>query len=298
MLMVESRRGFQLPRTAVVVPTLGRVEFTLDLHMRLHQLDPAPSQIVFVFQQEDEYVSFGNQSECGQACSVLCSVRSAAAARNAGLQSIDADFVAFLDDDCVPLGADWLLRLVEPLAAGSLILSTGPVLDWGTASGGATWIRTGYYLIPVILEPVGNPESDKDGWCHTVVGGNFAARVRELRILGGFNEAFGSPSLYEETELSVRLRRRTRSRIRFVAAAGVRHRQVGFGGMRLESQAPPSPEFVLAERRRLLTCLYGDTPMTAARLLAYRAARGLLSAGRCAKRQVAHGMPGLRGFGG
>src|SRR5262249_3929830 len=58
---------------------------------------------------------------------VLSPLKGLSRARNAGARAIDADIIAFLDDDMVP-HARWLASLAAEFADKNVMAATGPVL--------------------------------------------------------------------------------------------------------------------------------------------------------------------------
>ncbi len=263
----------------VVVPTLGRVKESINLHEILHALDPGPSEIFFVFQDSSEIAEFTSATNCARGCSMEIAAQSAVLARNAGLSYTQTTYIAFIDDDCVPESIDWLANLVSPLTSPEVGLVTGPVLGWTNASGRLPFLRRAFLLLPPFLEPIGKPDSELSGKAHTVAGGNFAARTSQLKEINGFSVAFGSPSLYEETELAIRMKRVYGTSIWFCSQAKVVHNQSGHGGMR--TNAPVSSEaFILDQRKILLEEVYGKSSTTNLRLMTYRSARSLAKAAR------------------
>jgi len=263
----------------VVVPTLGRVKESVNLHETLHALDPGPSEIFFVFQDSSEIAEFRSSTNCKRGCSMEIADQSAALARNAGLTDTQTTYIAFIDDDCVPESLDWLSNLVSPLSSPEVGLVTGPVLGWTNASGRLPFLRRAFLLLPPFLEPIGKPDSELSGKAHTVAGGNFAARTSQMKEINGFSAAFGSPSLYEETELALRMKKFYRTSIWFCSQAKVVHNQSGHGGMRTNAPVP-SEAFVLGQRKILLEEVYGKSSTTNLRLMTYRLARSLTKCAR------------------
>jgi len=258
----------------IVVPTLGRTRESIDLHEVLHTLEPAPSKIIFIFQDTTDITEFRATGNCSEHCSVEISGRSAVLARNAGLALCETTYIAFIDDDCVPNSRDWLSTLTAPLSSSKVGLVTGPVFGWSNASGTVPWLTRAFLLLPPFLEPIGRPDSGISATAHTVAGGNFAARTEDLKVVGGFSTRFGSPSLYEETELAIRVTRRFSNSIWFNSSAGVTHKQALHGGMRANS-THISEEFVLLQRQILLEEVYGRNGMTDIRIATFRLTRKL-----------------------
>jgi GT2 family glycosyltransferase len=259
---------------SIVVPTLGRPQQAAALSHVLDQLQPHMLEALFVFQDEVDRSTFLALRPASSASALLADQRSAGYARNWGLVRAKGAVVAFLDDDCRPVRRDWLRVLTAPLAHPGNCLATGAVAGWATASGRVPGIKKAFQLWPPFLEPIGHPDSAVASFCDTVAGGNFAGRTADLVALGGFSGAFGSPSLYEETELSIRVTRATGGRIRYVPDAAVRHEQQELGGMRTGSREF-NASFVDSQRWVLLREVYGDRLDTHARFLAYRAVRGI-----------------------
>lgn len=258
----------------VIVPTLGRVDQAIKLHWRLHKLNPKPERLLFVFQRKDEWKKFSGLTSCGYSCSTLTNVESAIAARNRGIEVSSTEFVAFIDDDCAPINSDWLLELTQPLGQEHIGLTTGPVLGWDGVSGKLPFVKRAFLLLPPFLEPIGKPDSPFSSSAMTIAGGNFAARRIDLEVVGGFSDKFSSPSLYEETELALRLCATLEKSVWFNANAQVVHKQSETGGMRTH-QTTPSDEFIFSQRKILIESFYGKSRKTTLRLSAYRLMRSI-----------------------
>ncbi len=264
--------GASVLDVSVVIPTLGRPAQAAALSHKLETLTPRMREALFVFQDIDDLEAFQALEPAASSTALLADRKSAGYARNWGLHRASCALVAFLDDDCVPAAGDWLAALVAPLSHPKIALTTGAVLGWGSATGRLPGTSKAFQLWPPFLEPVGHPDSAIASFCDTVAGGNFAARTADLRAVGGFSDVFQSPSLYEETELSIRVMRVSGGRIRYVPHAAVRHEQELSGGMRSDSDGF-STEFVDSQRWLLLREVYGDSFATRIRFGAYRLAR-------------------------
>jgi glycosyltransferase involved in cell wall biosynthesis len=240
---------------SVIIPTLGRLEKVTKLCQNLLDLAPLPIEILVIFQEPDEYERFKREDFPPVIKPIIIKEKSAVKARNTGIKNAQGEFLVFLDDDCTPVNVNWLERILQPLNDSKICLVTGAVMGWGGISGKLFFTKRAFLLIPIILEPIGNPESKISGYCHTVAGGNFAARSFDLKNIGGFDESFDSPSLYEEIELSIRMKRLVNGYAWFESSASVNHDQDFIGGMRA-TQKNFSEEFVVSQRSKLIKQLY------------------------------------------
>lgn len=260
----------------VVVPTLGRVKTALELAARLERLDPLPERTLFVFQDPSELSDWENSNTSPRAKAILAPAIGASVARNSGAEEATTRYIAFLDDDCCPMRDDWLLEITKPLQQDAILLSTGPVEGWLSASSLFRRSRRAFMLVTPLLLSWGNPEARSSWYCHTVAGGNFSIERDLFRKHGGFLEAFGSPSLYEETELSLRVTRGSRRSIWYSAQAPVVHNQESSGGMRMVG-ALPSRAFVASQKDILLKSIFGPSRGTQARITAFRVLQVVVS---------------------
>jgi glycosyltransferase involved in cell wall biosynthesis len=254
---------------SIIIPTLGRLDSIIELSKYLLVLKPSPIEILIIFQDKVEYEHFLGTKVSSLIKPILISKKSAVSARNEGIRIAKGKFLVFLDDDCKPINSNWLSQITSPLNDAKISLSTGSVFGWEAASGNNNFIKRAFLLIPIILEPIGNPESIKSGYCHTVAGGNFAARRSELDAIGGFNENFESPSLYEEIELSLKIKNKIGKSIWYESSASVYHNQVKSGGMR-QSNMSFSDDFVITQRKKLFSEIFENRLNIWLRLLIYR----------------------------
>lgn len=256
----------------VVVPTLGRVDQALGLASHLERLNPAPKEVFFIFQVEEELHEWSHRVSATLSTGYFTGEKGAGHARNFGAQLARSEFVIFLDDDCEPLAVDWLEQLLIPLRDTQVVLSTGPVRGWDSASTLFSKGRKSNMLATSLLIPWGNPDAAYSGECDTVVGGNFAVAREDFVNLGGFSDLFRAPSLFEETELSVRFSRATNRKVWFTHRAPVHHEQSALGGMRF-GEPRFSDNFILSQKAILLKLTHESPLMAELSFLSYKMLR-------------------------
>jgi len=101
------------PSYAVVIPTIGRPGLA-ELVATVDS-DPAPTCIVIVDDRRHAAAELDLPQTSAPLTIVRTHGRGPAAARNAGWQAADAEWIAFLDDD-VRIPLDWCQRLVRDLS--------------------------------------------------------------------------------------------------------------------------------------------------------------------------------------
>ena len=108
-----------VPRVAVVVPTIGRPELRLLLQS-LTKSVPVDTPVVLVDDSRDgRVVAAADLPPAFPALNlrvVASGGRGPAAARNHGWRAVEAEWIAFLDDD-VAVGDDWWRQLTSDLDA-------------------------------------------------------------------------------------------------------------------------------------------------------------------------------------
>lgn len=207
----------------------------------------------------DAYI---NPAEEGATRIIVCmsQQKSSAIARNVGAAAATATWLAFIDDDCMPVTDSWLQELVNPLLNGEAIASSGAVSGWDSVRN---WHLPGRanYVIPLLLHPMGDPSTSTPARVDSVWGLNFCISRECYLSLGGMSRRFVGASLYEETEFSVRLRRRYgRRAICFAPAALVEHRQASTGGQRGEGGGYDAA-FQGKQKGRLIADVYSRAPL-------------------------------------
>jgi GT2 family glycosyltransferase len=115
-------------------------------------------------------------------------------ARNIGLQSVDADIVAFLDDDMEP-HVQWLQALADGFAADDVAVVTGPMLGPDSRDGDDAYLLECLDASTWGAEPFRVDRASPDWFERANFGGtgdgNFALRRRALDRFDGFDEELG-----------------------------------------------------------------------------------------------------------
>jgi cellulose synthase/poly-beta-1,6-N-acetylglucosamine synthase-like glycosyltransferase len=147
--------------------------------------------------------------------------RGASATRNRGVEAVETDLTAFLDDD-ETADSEWLRELTRPFADPRVVGTGGTYEpDWETAKptwfpDEFAWVVGGSYLgLPTATEPIRN-----------VWSGNMAVRTADFRLVGGFRTEFGkrgSMSQPEDTDLCIRMSEKTGKHWMYVPSAVILH---------------------------------------------------------------------------
>jgi glycosyltransferase involved in cell wall biosynthesis len=241
-----------LPTFDLVTATLGRTEELDGLLASLENQSYRAFRLVVVDQNDDEGVAAALAARPGIESIHLRSAPGLSRARNLALPHLQADVVAFPDDDCV-YPDDLLADVAERLAARPELDGIGgrPADPWGRPSG--RWPST---PCPIELDTVWNRANS-----HTV----FLRRELVERV-GPFDEALGlgagtSWSSGEEIDLLVRALR-AGARLVYDPALVVLHparRLTPEGRLALARRDGGSVGYILARHR------YG--PRTVGRML-------------------------------
>lgn len=190
----SARRGGSRDRIAVIVPTFRRPRDLARCLAALAGQERPADQVVVVARHDDAASWEVLRSPAGAALpltAVGVDTPGVVAALNAGLSRVDAELVAFTDDDAAPR-TDWLRRIAEHFAAD-------PRLG---GLGGRDWIRQHGRLEDGAETVVG-----RLAWFGRYVGNHHLGMgpPREVDLLKGVNMSFRRAAL-EGLCFDVRLR--------------------------------------------------------------------------------------------
>ena len=182
-------------KTCVVIPTVGRTFFALNMVMALNAGGRTPDEIIVIDQTTPgdrnsiAFTALKGHERRGLCRVIEHSVKSLTIARNVGVLSSDADLFIFVDDDAfVP--PDFVEAWMEVFADEKVDAATGMILVSEADQGTIDTSR---------IQP-----SIHDG--HTMVrGGNFAVRRRIMLEVGGLDENFVGAANHEDADLAFRL---------------------------------------------------------------------------------------------
>jgi GT2 family glycosyltransferase len=147
--------------------------------------------------------------------------RGASVTRNRGVECVDTEYTAFLDDD-ETAEPDWLVELARPFVDADVV-GTGGKYEPDWMSGRPVWFPDefawavgGSYLgLPTVTSPIRN-----------VWSGNMAVRTELFRTVGGFRTDFGKRGGIpqpEDTDLCIRISAATGGHWMYVPSAVILH---------------------------------------------------------------------------
>ncbi len=169
-----------------------------------------------------------------------------ARARNIGIRCATGEIVIGLEDDliicCRTFVQNHAEAYREPLVGGT----TGNVIE---AKHKNYRGRVGE-IHPLLGVPMGQGYGTTRQYVQTIKGGNMSFRRKLLLDVGGFDERFGQPAIYEDTDISLKVRR-LGYKLLFLPGAAVVHLSAPNGGERSDND-PRLFRFVAYRDRVLL----------------------------------------------
>ena len=227
----------QQPSVSVIIPTLNRDEYLLlsvqdmlaqdyaNFDIVVVDQSPAPTpEMQILIDQNPERLRYFNVDFKGLP-----------QARNYGWQHSNAEIVIYVDDD---------IRSEDTLIREHIACYSDP--DIGMVAGGIDEAHRRLDDGPKVgvfcrwsCTPYRGFASQTDQWVDHVPGGNFSARRELLEQAGGVDEHLTlGAALYEESELSLRVKRVTDKQLFFKANARLLHLAADDGGCRVVNDVP------------------------------------------------------------
>lgn len=225
------------PTVSVIIPTLNRDKYLLlavqdmlvqqydDFDIVVVDQSPAPTpEMQVVIDANPDKLKYFNVDFKGLP-----------QARNYGWQHSDAEIVIYIDDD---------IRSDDQLIKNHVSCYSDPEI--GMVAGGIDEAHRGLDDGPKVgtfsrwsCTPHRGFASNTDQWVDHVPGGNFSAKRQLLELAGGVDEHLTlGAALYEESELSLRVKQVTGKKFWFKANARLLHLAADDGGCRVVNDVP------------------------------------------------------------
>ena len=217
---------------SVIISTLGRPQYLSRTIADLQSQSYTNAEIIVVDQSVKPEVTKPVVPSTLPVQYLRDSGRGAARARNVGIHAAKGDILLFLDDDVEIPGTDFILQhtraYTDPSVGG--VCGRSVELRANIRSKAASISRPLVY--PIICLPSGDASFETEGFVNNVKGSNMSFRADLLRTIGGFDERFGFPCIYEETDVALKICSRGH-RIFFYPKAMVYHIGAPSGGQRV-----------------------------------------------------------------
>ncbi len=210
------------PRTSVIVPLYGRMDF-MEYQIGLlaalgcssgteliYVLDDPPKRRELQTLAESLYLRFGIPFRL----LMLSHNMGYAPANNIGLRQANGEFVCFVNSDVFPSTPDWIGRLVARLEGDASLGAVGPLLLFEDGSVQ----HEGMTFEPItVLGGLMFPRHNRKGWRPRagaglvreplITGACMVMRRALVQELGGFDEAYAIGD-FEDTDLCLKIGRR------------------------------------------------------------------------------------------
>jgi GT2 family glycosyltransferase len=220
---------------SVVIPTIERAAVLLDTIRDLLQQNFDDWEIVVVDQSDDvndEAIALLKQATV-PARYYKADFRGLPQARNFGWRTAGKDIVLFIDDD-IRCGPDLVRKHYLAHCSTGAALVAGGITE---ANQRAVRGRVGAFRWWTATT-IPNFDSKTPGWCIHGKGCNFSIRRHAVSAIGGLDERLAvGASLYEETEMALRLRR-AGHKAWFAPDAHLLHLAAPAGGCRVQNNWP------------------------------------------------------------
>ena len=158
--------------------------------------------------------------------------KGAARARNLGILAAKGDILLFLDDDVEIPGTDFIFQHAHAYTDPSVSGTCGRIIELRADIRRKAISKSRPFVYPIICLPSGDASLETQGFVNSVKGGNMSFRADILRAIGGFDERFGFPCIYEETDVALKVCNREHL-ILFCPQAMLYHIGASSGGQRM-----------------------------------------------------------------
>lgn len=220
------------PSLSIIVPTLNRPEATRSMLEQL-TLQTASSYEVIVLDQSDSPDTrlTGFQTKSYTYVFHHIDEKGLPNARNLAVQLARSEILVFLDDDSIPDKelASTYLQLFDEYDDSYAVIG-GRIHERGSRI-----FREGKGLvggkITVYGKTVKNFETDREGRCEWVAGGNFAVRRSRFLQVGGFDKNFGGNAILEDADFCYRIRK-AGGKVLYSPRPKLEHLRLSTGGTR------------------------------------------------------------------
>ena len=209
---------------SIIINTYNRANDLRRLLPSLSHLEGEPFEVVVVNGPSTDDTAAVLKQYSGQIKVVNCPTRNLSQSRNLGIAAASGDIVVFIDDDALPVDAQWLTRFVTAFrsdATGKLAAVGGPVWqrdsDWLEFNGGIT-SEYGFQKFGNSLDS--QLKLPGDNWYVCTAGGNTAFLRKALLEIGGFDEFF--TYYLDESDTCIRMTK-AGYQIRYLPDNGIRH---------------------------------------------------------------------------
>lgn len=218
---------------SVIIPTLGRPWYLSRTVANLQSQSYTNAEIIVVDQSVEPEVPNPVAPYSLPVQYLRDSGRGAARARNAGIFAAKGEILLFLDDDVEIPEVDFILQHARAYADPSVGGVCGRTIDLRADIRRKAASTSRPLVYPIICLPSGDDSLETQGFVNSVKGCNMSFRADLLRAIGGFDERFGFPCIYEETDVALKVCNGGH-RILFCPQAMLYHIGAPSGGQRVQ----------------------------------------------------------------
>jgi len=217
---------------SVIIPTLNRPQNLRRTVADVCSQSYRRAEIIVVDQSMDPGVNISFASSSLPVQYLRDGGKGAARARNVGTLASKGEILVFLDDDVEILGTDFLLQHVRAYADASVGGVCGRSIELRPRFRSRIVSLFRPRVFPILCLPSGDASFATAGFVNNVKGSNMSFRADVLRAVGGFDERFGFPCIYEETDVALKVCKRG-YRLIFSPQAALNHIGAPSGGQRM-----------------------------------------------------------------